>query len=233
MENWYFHGTTPRRARLIRREGFRIGPIMLPGDDEPYYLGYGNIGYGTYISENWRVAVWFGYSLLRIRLEPGTRLLTMPSEPDGKILKYLKREFGKDILNTDRLDRVLPNNKRLTLKEHVAVLGYHYREVGRYFWSPDRDLNEKKWTSKRKHVLAMHNIGSDLRRFGIHGYGDPQGFNGIVVFEPSRLVLDKKISINQDVWMEKVSRSGYSENSLKSCRELGVDPEILEGNFSV
>lgn len=222
MGKLYFHGTTPDRAIFIRRQGFKIGCVKLPDDDDPWYFGYGNIGYGTYISEDWRVAVWFGYSLLKIRLEPGTRLLPMPEVPDIKILSYLKREFGKDILKTDRLDKVLPKNKRLTLKEHVAVLGYHYREVGKYFWNPDRDLNEKKYKAKRLHVKAMHALGADLRRFGVHGYGDPRGFNGLVVFEPSRLVVVGKISIDQEIWQEKVSISGYSEETLKLPSELGI-----------
>lgn len=227
VTRFYFHGTTPDRARQIRRQGFKVGRVELPGDDEPRLFGYGNIGYGTYIAEDWRVAVWFGYSLLKIRLEPGTRLLPMPEVPDARILSYLQREFGKDILKTDRLGKVLPQNKRLTLKEHVAVLGYHYREVGKYFWNPDRGLNKKKSKAKRLHVRAMHGLGADLRRFGVHGYGDPHGFNGLVVFEPSRLVVESEIPIDRKIWLEKVNVADYHESLLRSPSEIGIKPALL------
>lgn len=110
---------------------------------------------------------------------------------------------------------------------HVAVLGYHYREVGKYFWNPDKELNEKKEKAKRMHVRAMHALGADLRRFGIHGFGDPRGFNGLVVFEPSRLRVAGTISVDKELWLEKVSRSGYHERALKSAAEIGISEKDL------
>lgn len=227
MERFYYHGTSPDRARLIRREGFKLGPLMLPGWDEPYYAGGGNIGTGTYISADWRVALWYGRILIRIRLEPGTRLLEMPPEPDAKVLAYLKREFGSEILRCRRPDKVLPRNKRLTLDEHIAILGYHYREVGRYFWCDRHSLNTKRHKAKREHVLAMHALGADLRRFGIHGYGEPRDFNGIVVFEPSRLRVDRRIAIPVDTWKVVRDRVMDDLDAIRSWSDVGLSEDTL------
>jgi len=226
MSDWYYHGTSPASAKLIWTNGFRVGRFLPPGEDEPRWIGYGNIGYGTYVSADWRVALWYGRVLVRSSMRRGTRILEMPSQPDAKILSYLKREFGKDILKTVHLSQVLPRNKRLTLEEHIAVLGYHYREVGRYFWSEGRTLGETKHRRKRLNIRAMHRLGAELRRFGMHGYGEPEGFNGIVMFEPSRLVVDRLIRVDKDLWME-LTAAGYDPESLESWEDAGVEAHRL------
>ena len=124
-----------------------------------------------------------------------------------------------------RPEKILPTNKRLTLKEHIAVLGYHYGQVDRYFWTGNRDLNWKKHKAKRLHVRAMHSLGADLRRFGIHGYGEPEGFNGIVVFEPSRLIYDRRIGVQKSIWSERICADDF--DALKSSWEIGIDPVRL------
>ena len=223
---WYYHGTAPADAKQIWADGFKVGRIERPGFDEPYWSGYGNIGYGIYVSADWRVALLYGRVLVRSSLQQGTRLLEIPPEPDKRVLTYLRREFGKDILKTEHLDRVMPKNKRLTLEEHIAVLGFHYREVHRYFWSNKRTLGEIKHKRKRVNVRAMHRLGAGLRRFGLHGYGEPEGFNGIVVFEPSRLVVDRLIRVDKDVWWD-LTRENFDPESIRSWSDVGVTPDQL------
>ena len=92
----FFHGTSLEAAKAIAKHGFRVWFA----DDEPgRYPGGGNLGVGAYITCNWRIALWFGPTLLRVAMHPGTRLLNLALPPDGKIIGYLQREFGREILS--------------------------------------------------------------------------------------------------------------------------------------
>jgi hypothetical protein len=58
----------------------------------------GSYGGGTYVTCNWRSALFFGPVLFRVELQPGTRIMRIDLQPEGKVLDSLKREFGKEIL---------------------------------------------------------------------------------------------------------------------------------------
>lgn len=72
----------------------------------------------------------------------------------------------------------------------------------------------------------MHRLGAGLKRFGLHGYGEPKGFNGIVVFEPSRLVVDRLIRVDKEIW-QNLNRSNYDPESVNSWSDIGVNPDQL------
>lgn len=228
MKEWVYHGTTPERARLIRREGFKIGPIMLPGYDDLYYAGVGNLGYGTYVSTDWRIALWYGRVLIRASLAPGTRLLDMPPEPDPRVLRALLNKHGRGILEAYRRDRRPPPHTLMTLEEHVALLAHHYWWVQHCAWGIDRVITRRQKTVRWRHIQAMHVLGALLRRYGLHGYGESRGYNGLVVFEPSRLRADRVVRIDKQLW-GKLHDDGLLDHpeSLASWRDVGVDPARL------
>ena len=47
-------------------------------------------GRGTYVSCNWRVALYFGPVMFRVELQPGTRLLRLDVPPKRKTLDTLQ-----------------------------------------------------------------------------------------------------------------------------------------------
>jgi len=218
-----YHGTRPERAMRILEHGFKVGEFDLWGDGERVRVGDGNIGFGTYISADFRIALWFGRVLLKMHLRRGTRILRMEKPTDEKRIRYLQREFGRAIVETSDINSVLPRNKRLTLSEHIALLSYHFERTRKYFWMRQclsQAKSERKWV----HVAAMHNLGAGLRRFGLHGYGDPYGENGIVVFEPDRIVVDDvPIVLPDRLWSDFQDKNSFARiGSLEELKRIAV-----------
>jgi len=199
------HGTRPERAERIRAEGFKVGKVDLFGDGDPVGIGNGNIGFGTYLTTEWRVALWFGRAILKVHLTRGTRILRMERPPDKKVLAYLRKEFGKGLFDTTKIQSVIPHNKKLSLSEYIALLSYHYERTRKYFWT-FKSLESKRYTRKWKHVAAMHGLGGGLQRFGIHGFGEERTDNGIVVFRPNRVVVDDLVVVVPKERYEKIDR---------------------------
>ena len=219
MKEVYYHGTHLYRAKRILREGFRVGELDLYGDGTPYYAGPGNIGTGTYLSSDWRVALWFGRAIVKAHLRPGTRILRMGEPPDRKIIGYLRKEFGKELFETTCIKKVLPQNKKLTLSEYIALLNYHYEKTGRYFWRGEKIFSEKVAERRWLHAAAMHRLGAGLKRFGIHGFGKPETHNGVVVFQPDRIVVDEvEVVVSQATRNKLVILDRCAK--LKSLEEL-------------
>ena len=224
----YYHGTRPGRAGRIRAGGFKIGKVDLFGDGDPVCIGDGNIGFGTYLTTEWRVALWFGRAILKVHLTRGTRILRMERPPDKKVLTYLRREFGKGLFETTKIQSVIPHNKKLSLSEYIALLSYHYERTRKYFWN-FRSLESKRSTRKWKHVAAMHGLGSGLQRFGIHGFGEERTANGIVVFQPSRVVVDDLVVVVPDAPYHKIHRFDLFDK----ISSLGELQSIAAGNATL
>lgn len=186
----WFHGTSAEAAERIGRQGFREQFLE---DDGSLGQSGGNLGVGVYVSSSWRVALWFGRVLLRVSLSPGTRILNATVSPDGDVLRYLKREFGRDVLRRPPL-KVLPANKQLTRPELEAVFRHHYREAWVRPWRRPRDPDRE---SSRREALSFELLApyrSLLARHGYHGYGDPGDENGVVVFAGDRVVLEEVVA---------------------------------------
>ncbi|KPK48204.1 MAG: hypothetical protein AMS22_15770 [Thiotrichales bacterium SG8_50] len=96
----FYHGTSPDYAKRIQAAGFRIGKIDLEGDQ--VFIGSGNLGFGSYITTDWRIALWFGPALLKLHLQRGPRILRLDTPPDRKVLHYLRKEFGRALLKAPK-----------------------------------------------------------------------------------------------------------------------------------
>ena len=85
----FYHGTSKRNARRILREGLRDWSWTESTPKIKYKVGEGTTrwlhdgmyGRGTYVSCNWRVALYFGPVMFRVELQPGTRLLRLDVPP--------------------------------------------------------------------------------------------------------------------------------------------------------
>lgn len=206
----FFHGTSPKSARKIAQQGFRV---WLRDKEVGRYASGGNLGNGIYITCNWRMALWFGPVLLRVGLRSGTRVLNAAVMPDSKVLSYLQREFGREILKKPPW-KVVPENKKLRQHELIALFRYHYEKT----W--ERAYGFAKWPKQREqHARLVDVFRSLLIRYGFHGYGNPEDDNGIVVFSGDRLVLVEK--------MGKVPEAYYKE-WIQSDFDLLASPEDLQ-----
>jgi hypothetical protein len=186
----FYHGTTLDAAESIARQGFRV---WFQDDGAERYASGGNLGTGLYITCNWRIALWFGSALLRVDIRPGTRLLNSALHPDGKIVNYLQREFGREVLKKAPW-KTIPKNKKLTLREFIALFRYHYRHAWEKEYGKDRE-GFPRWPMKRERNLRLlNNFKNLLVRYGFDGYGNPSDENGIVIFAEDRLLLREVVA---------------------------------------
>ena len=182
----FFHGTSKRAARKILAHGLRDYSWTAETPLLKYkakrgvirWMHGGSYGRGTYITCNWRTALYFGPVLFRVELQPGSRIIRLGVPPDPTVLDTLKREFGHEILKTTPL-KVMPKNKRLTLEEAIQLARYHcqkYETSG--FWSSVKG---------DRHERLMFDLRNILVRYGFHGWGEPTDLGGIVIFATDRL----------------------------------------------
>lgn len=189
----FYHGTSKRVARKILAHGLRDyswtaeAPLLknkANHERDRWLHGSGGVyGRGTYITFNWRAALYFGPVLFRLRLQPGTRIVRLDLPHDPKIIDTLKREFGREILKASPW-KVLQKNKRLTLDEAIPLARYH------------NDIYERTWADcdpSNPHEALMFDIRKILVRYGIHGWGEATDLNGIVIFATDRLKVAKVI----------------------------------------
>ncbi len=185
----FFHGSNDAGdVAKILREGFKREFV----DSDGRWFRDGNLGIGIYLSCNWRTSVWFGNILLKATLQRGTRILDMSEPPDPSLLSVLRRKYGAEILTTLDPAAVLPRNKSLTLSEFVALIRHHYRET----WERPRERGHlHRWSPKRiAHSNALEACSKLLPRYGFHGYGHPADDNGILIFQPERIIVDSIIA---------------------------------------
>ena len=181
----FFHGTSRRAARRILDQGLRDWTPEVEIRDyrrlrklneNGRRLHGGVYGRGTYVTCDWRAAIFFGPVLFRVELKPGTRVLRLDEDPDTTVLDALRREFGQEILIKSPR-KVMPRNKRLTLNEAIQLARYHHQ---RPYFSNNQIKIER-------HGALMFELRSLLVRYGIQGWGDPENLGGIVVFATDRL----------------------------------------------
>lgn len=187
-EHTFFHGTDqPAEAASVLRQGFRREWL----DEEGRWFQDGNLGVGTYLSCDWRMAVWFGNILFRATLQEGTRILDVSPQADRKTLNSMRREFGAQILTSDDPRKVLPANKHLTLHELIELTRYHYHGA----YDPKAGEVRIEFDGKRmRHVESMRSCVRMLQQRGFHGFGHPSDDNGILLFQPERIVVEGVIA---------------------------------------
>lgn len=165
----YYHGTDRASAAAIIAQGFRVLDKSC----------YRHLGKGLYVTSNPGTAMYFGQVVLQVELRSGLRLLDTDAPFDAAVIGWLKREFGREILEkAPRL--VLPANKRLTLEEAVALFLYHSHKG--HFWA---SLRGNPFADTAPVAYRLHReMRSLLSRYGFHGYGEADTFGGIVLFSP-------------------------------------------------
>jgi hypothetical protein len=123
-----------------------------------------------------------------VTIRPRTKLLNSAVRPDPKIVEYLQREFGREIL-TKSPWKVVPKNKKLKLHELITLFRYHYWRT----WEKDYAANQEtfsRWPVRREvHQGLLADFKNILVRYGFDGYGNPKDDNGIVVFSGDRVTL--------------------------------------------
>lgn len=185
----FYHGTSKRAARKILAHGLQDyswtaeTPLLKYKAKQGItrWMHGGSYGRGSYITCNWRTALYFGPVLFRVELQPGSRIVRLSVPPDPTVLDTLKREFGHEILKTAPR-KVMPANKRLTLEQAIQLARYHcaiYESGG--------------WSSAKgdRHERLMFDLRNILVRYGIHGWGEPTDLGGIVIFATDRLKVSE------------------------------------------
>ena len=216
----FYHGTTAKAVESIARDGFRVWFV---DDESGPFAARGHLGTGLYVTCNWRMALWFGPSLLRVAIRPGTRLLNAALPPDGKILDSIQREFGRDVLRKAPW-KVLPKNKNLTLRELISMFRFHYW----FTWEKEFNRDEDgfyKWPRQRElHRRLLEYFRSMLIRYGFHGYGNSEDDNGIVVFAEDRLVLKDVVT-----QIPFADHSALRKTGFRQFRSLGDVQKFVQG----
>jgi hypothetical protein len=197
-----FHGTSKRNARKILKEGFRDWswtaetPLLKykAKRGEARWMHGGSYGRGTYVTCNWRAALHFGPVLFRVELQPGTRVVRLDAQPDGRLIDSLTREFGREILSKSPW-KVMPKNKQLTLDQAIQLARHHVTRWEGASWCDPRG---------QKHESLMLDLRKILVRYGIQGWGEPADLGGIVIFATDRLkVREVVLSLpSEDLWLE-------------------------------
>jgi len=126
LDKIYYHGTETRRAYATMTQGFKLGEEV-----------HGRLlGRGLYIAQQLNSAkFWSHFIVIKCQLLPGTRILWLHEGYDKKVLAYLKKEFGKELLTLGpQFHRAIPKNKQLTGRELVTLCNYIFET-----------RREKKW----------------------------------------------------------------------------------------
>lgn len=184
----FFHGTeSAADVASIARHGFKREYI----DQDGRWFRDGNLGIGTYLSCNWRTALWFGGKLIQATVLPGTRILDASDSPNQKVLSSLRREFGHELLTAIDPRKVLPRNKSLTLEEFATLLRHHYHQT---FSRTAQDSWQYRFSQPAlQHGRALHRYAALLPRYQYHGYGHPADDNGILIFQPERIRFERVV----------------------------------------
>lgn len=175
-ERVFYHGTDWNNVESIITGGFQDRTRF---DDDCIFRHCGILGYGVYVTCNVATAISYsGGAVLRLRMRRGTRIVATVDRPDPALIASLKREFGAEVVRQPP-SKVLPRNKHLKLHEAIALFSYHFLR-----W---RSLNRGD-RREEQHLRLMLAMQPTLRRYGLHGVGDPDTEIGIIVFGRDRVV---------------------------------------------
>jgi hypothetical protein len=211
----FFHGSQDKSdVRNIFRNGFHSEFI----DRDGRWFRDGNLGIGVYLSCDWRTALWFGNILIQATVRESTRVLVSSVRPDPRVLEYLGREFGREVLEKDPR-KVLPRNKHLTLEEFTAVFRLHYTEA----WHSKRAESHPREFSKERstHMALVHKLSRRLLHYGFNGFGNPEDDNGIVIMQAERVVPHRVVlDVPEEKHFDLTDPAVLAAASLPSLRKL-------------
>ena len=249
----YYHGTSYYSAYRILNEGFRL---------IKYYGGGGVKGSGIYVTDNLDYAFDMARSkgwvnegnpnktcIIECDLKITQPIFWTKKEYDPKVIKYLKKEFDKRIIDSDYdISKFIPKNKKLTKKEVVNLVN---------FWGVQSEKEREKERAKRNNSWRACKVKGDssylsnvrflLSRYNYSSWGqythDCWDSDEIVVFNPSEVVPIKVYGVTGD-WdkkeltyensklMGEVSLEDLKEGYEWEKNELKKDDEKWEENIS-
>ena len=184
MEKIYHHGTDDRLAYAIMTQGFKLGEVR-----------HGRrLGRGLYITQRLESAVFWSHQIvIRCKMLPGTRLLWINEGYDRKIIRQLRREFGKEIVELGpQFDQAIPRSKQLTKNELIALCNYLFetrsKQLWQYGFKKQKGKGAQFWNAWRQ----LSRLHEQVRRHGYDGLGDRSfqewDSDEILMFNPSRLI---------------------------------------------
>jgi hypothetical protein len=137
----YYHGTETRNAYAIMTQGFKLGEISKGR----------RLGRGLYISTRPESAVfWSHFITIKCKMKRGIRILWIKEGYDPKIIRQLRREFGKEILELGpHFAQAIPHNKQLTKSELISLCNYffekRYKDRWRYRFLYPKGKRSRYW----------------------------------------------------------------------------------------
>ena len=222
----YYHGTDYFAAYRILKEGVRRLQNR---------TGCAVKGDGTYITDD----LDYAYSMAKFKSSPNNLciiecelsidkpILWIDGNYDKKVIKYLKKEFSKNIVDySKKIDKLIPKNKHLTKTEVINLVNY---------WD---SLKKKYWDSGRESKLEngetyfAENCRKLISKLNYSGWGERTNHhwdsNEIVIFNSSHIRPIKYWSAtaieNYDNWTFKNAKL-TEEITEQELRE-GYEKEI-------
>lgn len=181
----YYHGTWTGYGHAIMTRGFELG-----------HEGRGNLlGRGVYIAQTLDAAALWTTSdfIITCSLLPGTRILWVDETYDQRVIKYLEREFGRELTALGpHFHRAIPQNKRLTQSELIQLCAYILMRARRKRYQYALHDRKGKKSTYYDSWLRLSRLHEQVKRHGYDALGDRSlshwDSDEILVFNPSRVV---------------------------------------------
>ena len=177
----YYHGTETRNAYTIMTQGFKLGEIS-----------HGRmLGRGLYIAQRPEsTTFWSHFITIKCKMQPGTRILWIQERYDPKIIRQLRREFGKEILELGpHFAQAIPHNKQLTKNELIALCNYIFEFGRKKRWQYGYFSPKGKRSRYGSAWLELSRLHEHARLHGYDGLGDRSfqewDSDEILLFNPS------------------------------------------------
>lgn len=217
-ENEFYHGTTDYKAIQILYEGFRL---------KKRYCGYGRYGtfkQGIYLTKSIDIAKMFAYRdvVFKCELADKTSVLRIDEKYDKKVIEYLRREFGKNILTGD-ISKAIPSNKHLTKNELINLINYRFSQMG--YWK------EKDWW---KWDAVLPSVRHQLKLHKYDAIGNTENMAGIAVFNPAFVKPLKMFHFDYKgtrPFLEELDKKKFASElaqSISEIREYGESEDERE-----
>ena len=221
MTKAYYHGTEARHLHTIMTKGFKLGEVR-----------HGRVsGNGLYVATKPETITYYapqsfvtGKSYaIKCGLQEGTRILWKDPDYSKKTIKYLQREFSRNIISFDFWKHI-PRNKHLTPMELSALVS-HLDAMRYVSWSSNFSYGKReKMEDKRYKNLSR--IGKIIRSYGYDALGDRTNTHWdsdeIMVFNPSRVIAFSahRLDIEWDDDYEPVHVSFSDPLSIDELKDI-------------
>jgi hypothetical protein len=159
----------------------------------------------------------------------GTRILWKEKDYDRKVIRYLEKEFGKQISRSYQFWKYIPSNKRLTNTELTALVSHLDLFEISLGWKRKRyKFADKKY----RHLSRFSKL---IRQYGYDAFGDRTedcwDSDEILVYNPSKVVpvsfhrLAIDWNTDREAW-DMVNRVDYSHPlDLAELKKISEEEE--------